>query len=249
MININRYCKLLFIALILGSLVSCFNIDNYEAPNAKIEGNLINVETGEPMQTEQPDGCRIRLDDLSYENPVPLYFWVMSSGHYRNKALFEGEYSVSPTDGAFFPVEPKVVKLDENTNIDFEVVPFLQVDLQKVELGESGSGEAKVIFTIKRSQTPVGIDLESKTIAEAFILCCEYPVVSYYNGGYNQDNSVQRIFSRTSDSKIETTVYEQEIPNLSSGKTYYVRIAGRSSTSYNPLKRYNYSETIKFVAP
>ena len=40
-------------------MTSCFQLDNYDAPDAGIDGTLIDIETGSPVYTEQPDGCRI----------------------------------------------------------------------------------------------------------------------------------------------------------------------------------------------
>lgn len=41
-------------------MTSCFELDNYDAPDARYQtGLLIDIETGSPVYTEQPDGCRI----------------------------------------------------------------------------------------------------------------------------------------------------------------------------------------------
>ena len=77
-------------------MTSCFQLDNYDAPDAGIDGTLIDIETGSPVYTEQPDGCRIELMDLSYENPTPLQFWAKADGTFRNVALFSGDYDVTP---------------------------------------------------------------------------------------------------------------------------------------------------------
>ena len=37
-------------------MTSCFELDNYDAPDAGIDGTLIDIETGSPVYTEQPDG-------------------------------------------------------------------------------------------------------------------------------------------------------------------------------------------------
>ena len=92
-------------------LSSSFELDNYDAPNAGINGSLIDSETGEVVYTEQPDGCRIKLLDLGYKDPTPLYFWAKANGTFRNVALFEGDYKVSPIEGPFFPVTEEELSL------------------------------------------------------------------------------------------------------------------------------------------
>ena len=119
-------------------MTSCFQLDNYDAPDAGIDGTLIDIETGTPVYTEQPDGCRIELMDLSYENPTPLQFWAKADGTFRNVALFSGDYDVTPTEGPFFPVESERVHLKGVTKHDLKVTPFLKVNIEDIVYGEPG---------------------------------------------------------------------------------------------------------------
>lgn len=242
-----KYILILFVVPFL--LHSCFDVDNYDSPDAGIYGTLIDSELKTPVYTEQPDGCRIELYDLSYENPTPLKFWAKADGTFRNVALFSGEYKVTPIEGAFFPVKTEQVRLNGVTQHDFTVTPFLQLEVVDLVKGDAGSGIVTVKYKVKRSITPEGIELEQKTIAEVWILCNTAPIVSYSNSGYKEEISYKKEFSRTSDANIENTVYENQIPNLVSGQKYYMRLAGRSTTASNTLKRMNYTQTVEFVAP
>ena len=218
--------KNILFALLTVLLSSCFELDNYDAPNAGINGSLIDNETGEVVYTEQPDGCRIKLLDLGYKDPTPLYFWAKADGTFRNVALFSGEYKVAPTEGPFFPITEEVV-----------VIP-------------GASGKVTVKFSLKRSATPAGMEIGEKTISEAWLLCNTTPIVSYYNGGYNDKLSVKMDLNDASDEMIESKNQEITLENLQSGTTYHLRLAALSSCSYNStLKRYNYSEIFEFVAP
>ena len=97
-------------------MTSCFQLDNYDAPDAGIDGTLIDIE----------------LMDLSYENPTPLQFWAKADGTFRNVALFSGDYDVTPTEGPFFPVEAERVHLKGVTKHDFKVTPFLKVNIEEI---------------------------------------------------------------------------------------------------------------------
>lgn len=228
---------------------SC-EIDNYDAPDAGICGTLIDSETGAPVYTEQPDGARIVLLDKSYDNPVPLKFWVKADGTFRNVALFSGKWGVYPDEGPFFPVEEQTVTLKGITEHNFTVTPYLQVNVTDIAYGEPGSAEVTVSYTIRRSTTPEGMSIGSKTIAEARVLCNVRPVVSCQNSGYIEANSVSKVLSRSTDASVESKVYSDKLPGLESGKTYYVRVAALSSCSYNSsLKRYNYTEIMEITAP
>lgn len=242
--------KNIWLLLIVTLFSSCFELDNYDAPDAGIDGKLIDKETGEIVYTEQPDGCRIRLYDLSYENPTPLDFWAKADGTFRNVALFSGDYEVAPVEGAIFPMENETVRLKGVTNHDFKVTPFLKVNYIETIPGENEAGTVTVKFNLKRSVTPEGMEIGKKTISEAWVLCNTIPVVSYYNGGYIDKLSVKKVLSRTSDENIENKEQEITLTELESGKKYYLRVAALSSCSYNTtLKRYNYSEIFEYVAP
>lgn len=242
--------NLIYAVLPLLMLATSCEIDNYDAPDAGIYGTLLDSETGTPVYTEQPDGCRIELLDLAYENPIPLQFWAKADGTFRNVALFSGLYDVTPKEGPFFPVEKERVRLKGVTKHDFKVTPFLKIDVQDIIYGEPGSAEVSVKYTIRRSTTPEGMTIGTKTISESRLLCNIYLVVSCYNSCYVAENSTTKVLSRSSDASIESNVYEDKVKNLESGKTYYIRVAALSSCSYNTsLKRYNYSPVMEIVAP
>lgn len=57
--------NLIYAVLPLLMLATSCEIDNYDAPDAGIYGTLLDSETGTPVYTEQPDGCRIELLDLA----------------------------------------------------------------------------------------------------------------------------------------------------------------------------------------
>ncbi|MBO5297587.1 MAG: DUF3823 domain-containing protein [Candidatus Homeothermus sp.] len=238
----------IFSVIILGC--QACGIDNYDEPNAGIYGTLIDSETGEAVQTEQPDGARIELMDLAYDNPIPLQFWVKADGTFRNVALFNGKYDVRPYEGPFFPVEAETVTLNGVTKHDFNVTPYLKVKVENIEYGEAGSADVTISYTIKRSTTPAGMEIGTKTISEARVLCNIYPVVSCYNGCFLENCSSTKVLSRSTDTSIEEKVYSDKIKGLESGKKYYVRVAALSSCSYNKsLKRYNYTEVMEITAP
>lgn len=210
---------------------------------------LIDSETGRSCiyRTAQ-DGCRIKLLDLGYKDPTPLYFWAKANGTFRNIALFGGDYRVSPIEGPFFPVAEEELTLKGVTDHNFKVTPYLKVKLVEVIPGETGKVTVK--FSLKRSAVPEGMEIGKKTISEVWLLCNTMPVVSYYNGGYNDGLSVKKTLSRTSDETIESKDQEITLDKLESGVKYYLRLAALSSCSYNStLKRYNYSEIFEFVAP
>lgn len=57
----------MFAALLMLSSCSMFEIDNYDAPEETIRGEVVDVKTGNPVLTDQgSEGIRVRLTELSW---------------------------------------------------------------------------------------------------------------------------------------------------------------------------------------
>ena len=84
---------------VLFSFSSCdlFKMDNYEEPAETLQGEVVDVVTGEPVLTDQgSEGIRVRLTELSWgpnatHNPD---FYCMSNGTFQNTKLFKGNYNI-----------------------------------------------------------------------------------------------------------------------------------------------------------
>lgn len=128
----------------LFSLSSCsmFELDNYELPAETLQGEVVDIETGELVLTDQgSEGIRVRLTELSWGDnvsPNPDFF-CMPDGTFQNTKLFAGNYNVR-LDGPFIPLiredergvpladETQTVDIKGVTNVTFEVQPFLRVE-------------------------------------------------------------------------------------------------------------------------
>src|SRR5215207_3258290 len=80
-------------------LTSCslFEMDNYELPAETVQGEVVDVATGEPVLTDQgSEGIRVRLTELSWgENVTPNPdFFCMPDGSFQNTKLFKGTYNI-----------------------------------------------------------------------------------------------------------------------------------------------------------
>lgn len=81
------------------AMASCMEIDNFDAPDARITGRLIDKTTGENFITDHGD-THIRLWEMSYSsNPAPQGIPVRFDGTYNNEKLFAGTYDMLPFNG------------------------------------------------------------------------------------------------------------------------------------------------------
>ncbi|MDR1982141.1 MAG: DUF3823 domain-containing protein [Tannerellaceae bacterium] len=223
--------KYLIVCLLFGLFASCDKLDTYDEPKETLTGAVIDITTNKPIQTEQPNGYRLRLMELSWsDNPIPLYFWGKADGTFNNSKVFAGEYEITPVEGAFFSPAPQTVKIKGTVNVEFKVTPYLSVHADQITLAND---QLLVKYRILRTQ-------EGDKIYDSRVFVSTNP-----NVGFNVligSLSPLRDLRSIDDQTILQTTFEEQITGLEKGKTYYVRIGARTN---NPSLRYNFSETTK----
>lgn len=221
----------LLIISIAAILFSCNEIDNYAAPNGDIYGKLTDNITNKPIQSEQPNGFTIKLFEKGGMLNSPIVFQGKSDGTFENSMIFQNEYKVLPTEGAFFTVDTAVVKVGSRTEANFTVTPFLAVINVSVQ-----PSAGKITANYKIARTMVG-----DKITERKTLVSKIPTVN--NVIYNSKNETN--ISGILDADILASQFTDDVTGLTSGD-YYVRVAVRTN---NSLKKYNYSEVFKVTVP
>jgi hypothetical protein len=205
---------------------SC-DIDNYDSPNGTIYGVLTDNITNQPLQTEQPNGFSIKLFEKGGKMNSPIIFYGKPDGSFKNAWIFQNEYKVIPSEGAFFPVDTVSVNVGKSSEVNFTVTPFLAV------LDFSAQGAAgKVISNYKIGRSEIGGKiLERKTLVSSI------PTIN--NSIFNAKTETN--LSGIQDDVILSSSFSDEVTGLEPGE-YYVRVAVRTD---NTLNRYNYSEPVK----
>ncbi|MDA3820987.1 MAG: DUF3823 domain-containing protein [Bacteroidales bacterium] len=140
--------------ILLGVLcmTSC-ELDNYDFPESSLHGTFFDQETGEAVQSDIFDGTRIGLVEIdeAYENAQKRYLIVKTDGTYQNDLMFDGLYGVpSIEDGNFHPTDSTSITVDGDTEIDFQVLPYIRItDVVFTTTPE----DAELIATFKLEQT------------------------------------------------------------------------------------------------
>jgi hypothetical protein len=224
--------KKLFLLALVTVFASCSETDNYEAPNGGIYGQLIDKITNEPLQTQQPNGFTVQLFEKGGSANVPILIPGKPDGSYENAFIFQNEYAVLPTEGAFFPMEKTLVQVGKSTESNFEVMPFLALTQVNVT---PAAGKITATYKIARSQVG-GKIMERRTLVS------DIPTVNtvVFKSQARTD------LSATVDEDILAGDYTDEVTGLTSGKTYYVRIAVRTA---NALGKFNYSKPFRVTIP
>jgi hypothetical protein len=144
--NKNMMKKLLY-TLLMGAFVfcmpSCMEIDNFDAPDAKISGRVIDAVTGNNVLVSHDD-IKIRFQETSWtavSSPSWQEIPIQRDGTYNNHRLFAGTYSLLPAQtGPWWPVDTvkNVVINKRGTTLDFEVTPLLHLIDFNVRLNATG---------------------------------------------------------------------------------------------------------------
>ena len=229
-------------------LASCQKIDNWDEPNARLYGNVIDSYTGQNLMMDNND-WQIRIWDKTWEemNPGTVAQYqslaVKMDGVYNNSKMFPGTYNMLPYDGPFWPADTiKGVIVKNEAKQDFTVKPYLQVLNFKATL----SGTNLTLTCTVKAPVITGLPnfYEVKGFLSLTTFCgnSNYINIGDYNNLRKQINKSWASEVGTGDSKDYTL---GPFP-VKSGYTYYVRIGA----NVNALsRRYNYSPIVKVVVP
>ncbi|GAA4310441.1 DUF3823 domain-containing protein [Compostibacter hankyongensis] len=227
-----HYRNVLLAISVLAAFASCTkNTDNYNPPDAGIHGAVVDAITGDSLQSEQPNGFRIRLIDEGYQDATPIDFWGMADGSFENSKVFSGTYKVVPIEGAFFPADTQEVAIKGMVEVQFKVTPFLTIT------ASAAAEEGQIVTKYRISRDSVG---DKITVCKSLV--STHPTIS--NSIF--DKAVTHDLTGTDDNEILATEFTDTLPGLEGGKTYYVRIAAATN---NALNKYNYSRIIKITLP
>jgi len=211
---------------------SCSKIDNYGEPDGNIYGTLTDKITQKPLQSQQPNGFTIQLFEEGKAGNVPILVPGKRDGTFENAFIFQSTYRVVATEGAFFPVEAQTINVGARTEVNFEVMPFLAITNATVSVA---SGKVTASYKIAREQA-------DGKILERRLLVSKIPAVNSVVFDFQKQTDI----SGMDDEDILSDSFTDEIDGLTSGETYYVRIAARTR---NTLNKYNYSEAFTVTVP
>ena len=253
---------LLIIGSILLSLSSCFELDNFDAPDSTWKGTVTDSYTNEPILASQND-WQMRIWERSWtglkggaSNFQDLR--IKQDGTYQSTKLFPGTYDFLPYNGPFWPEDTvKNLKLDKTLEYNFTVTPYLQiVDYSAEMISQEGKYYLKMAFKVK---APL-LEKNGKALPRLYEIRPFISLTPYVGAGSNsalaipQYNEYVRI--RTPGSWADlfasgpgnntTSEFKFNLMELKKGYTYYVRGGACVDDTY---RRFNYSPIVKIEVP
>lgn len=239
---------ILYTILALGAIVSaasCMEIDNFDAPGAKISGVIIDKTTGQNMMFDQGD-THIRIWEKSYStHPTYQDLAVKADGTYNNSKLFSGTYDMLPVDGAYWPSDTTYnVAIGKKGAVqNFEVTPYLHV----VDFTQELKGNELTLSC--RLQAPVVANLPQVVEIRPFLSLNEHCGAANHIDYYYTDDyrvNIRKLWNKIGDEQgngLETYSVKMTVKP---GYTYWCRMGVQVNNTY---KNWNYSEVVKIEVP
>ncbi|MDR2449000.1 MAG: DUF3823 domain-containing protein [Prevotellaceae bacterium] len=265
-------CYILLGALLSFSSCDLFKLDNYDEPAETLQGEVVDVATGERVLTDQSgEGIRVRLTELSWTGiETPTHnpdFYCMPDGTFQNTKLFKGNYNIR-IDGPFIPLlrentngvpiadDTKTMEISGVTQVKFEVQPFLKVEWVDLPTVSNGKITARVKVTRAVSETDFRAKIEPMGNYEAsfFNVTDIQLFVSYSSSvGYRArderwSGKIEYVGS-TFNASLGQPVTIQSIGTIPSGRKVFVRAAARINYETASIRRYNYTEPLEVMIP
>lgn len=267
--------KIIILLQVIFLSVSCsmFELDNYYAPSETLNGEVVDVVTGDPVLTDQgSEGIRVRLTELSWGDNVVHNpdFYCMPDGKFQNTKLFKGHYNIR-IDGPFIPLvredergvpiadDTKDMDIKGVTSVKFEVQPFLKVEWDGTPTVSNGKINAKVKVSrgvskddFKDKIEPMGGYSDNfQNITDIQLFVSYSASVGYRARDERWSNSIS--YSGNSfESLLGEPVSIESNGTIPSKRKVFIRAAARinyDTPKGSGTRRWNYSEPIEVLIP
>jgi hypothetical protein len=224
----NSLKSLILLLLIVALCQSCGlgELDNYEQPNAGLQGKIIDDETGELVQQDIIRGGVIEIVEHGYV--TPQYLILKTDGTYANTRLFANTYSVQPVRGNFKVVDKQDIDVKGQTTLDFRVVPYIRIK----ELNVTKAGNI-IKATFKLEQTSVSNILKMGLYAHPDPNVGEPMHIARKEVNVNAVADPSQVYS------IEIDTFSD--PDLQTGDQVFFRVGALIDV---PEAKYNYAPAV-----
>lgn len=231
--EINYYhMKRMINALLLISTVlmmSACELDNYEGPNAKIFGSVLDATSGEPIEQDIVDGSKILYIEHGYQNPETQNMVIKTDGSYRNNLMFAGTYTIFFNESNFVrpdTLKDYTVRGGDNT-LDFEVQPYIRVSDESISrVGDKIVASFTITPTVGNEVKEVGL----------------FAHVDYVVGNrfklVEKKQAVNAVVGSPTTYVLEIDLTTGDGSKLKSGHEYYFRVGALINA---PGAKYNYA--------
>ncbi len=206
-------------------MTSCLNeLDNYDAPNGGIKGQVLDAQTNEPIQlpVQGSTGVIINMFEQHTNATKSVDFYAKYDGSFENAQMFNGEYKIV-VNGPFVAKCEDMVTVKGQTSIDLRATPYARIT------ATASAADKKISISYKVTPSDA-----SYTVQEVYGYWNFAPGVD--NGSANQAGKVT---VKNLEGVIEfdlandKTFASNEHKIKSNGNKIYVRIGSKTNNVIN----------------
>ena len=126
-------CLSLTLLVFVSSCGELGELDNYEQPDAKLFGSVVDQETGELIPQELITGSVIEYTELGFETPQIQQLRFHTEGTFRNNLMFSGDYEIEAVRGNFFAPEMDTITVRGDTEFTISALPYIRIKDATIE--------------------------------------------------------------------------------------------------------------------
>ena len=254
------------VVLALGAAASCsmFKLDNFEGPNAQVNGRLVDAKTGDLIGVEAAFSQEIDwanvdwstwtfptitvskgsmiVNELGWKNKdgVEVYqdqrWFVRFDGRYRNNLVFAGDYKVLLKELPCYEND-QVMSLKAGSNtVDVEAVPFCRIVDPKISY-DAAAGKVKATFKVELGDPTKVLSSHGEADADAGAKKDGFSWGNFVMPACNPGEEVTLEIDSSLPQNADLFKYKQD--------RYFRSAAMASGNGYNTQQAYNFSPIYK----
>ena len=230
----NTFYKTALLIILFPLCFSSCEKDNLKGPDAKIFGQIRDLETGEPIQQDIIDGSLIYYIENGFDVPQLQTAVFKNDGSYRNNLMFSGNYKFVLTRGNYVSLDTLHIQIKKGNNeINFEAIPYLRLKNTTIDLiGERIHAKFTLEDPEVNGVNKIGLFVHSDVTVGNGIKIAWVEIVldrDITDGG----EEFEIIYNLSSFAD-----------KITQGRDYYFRVGALSSASE---ARYNYAAPVKIT--
>ena len=244
------------IALSLGiSSCSMFKYDVLDGPNAQINGNLVDIVTGEKIGVESSssDAGALVVIEQGWDAEAEQTWLVRFDGMYTNNLIFAGDYVFSTKKLPCYQPENNAFTVKPGKNrMNLSLMPFCRIVNPVVEYK---GGKIVATFSVELSDPTKANTISNVALCgntQLFVGCNYQNLTKNDPGAKLKDVNPGEVITLEIDPTLPANA-DLFGTNKNTGKPYvqdrYFRIAAMATgNGFNANKYYNFSPTYKLSA-
>ncbi len=220
-------CLSLTLLVFVSSCGELGELDNYDQPDAKLFGSVVDEETGELIPQELITGSVIEYKELGFETPQIQQLRFHTEGTFRNNLMFSGDYEIEAVRGNFFAPEMETITVKGDTEFAITALPYIRIKDATIE---NTGRKVEISFRVEQVATENVLKLSmvadlNPNVGKAFSIASATKTIN----GIVDPSTVYTLGLRLSSFEV--------------GKEYFFRVGAIIDI---PEAKYNYNVPIKF---